>query len=347
MLLRNGHGVVWLGFLVVLFAENGICRAVVESLSGAEAAALAPEGGVGAALGAFDSGSRSASCSWPWRELDVGAVRRRRDPAAAGGRAGAGRRRCAPDPRDGWAKQGGRRRTREDEDAMMSPNSDGQTSRMVSSDSGSGPSSWRWSCTTRRTRPGASTSGSSSKRDLHAPERMLAYAFAVSIVAWLLVVRPAGWLADRWGRQPLLVAGGPSWRCGWRSWRWCESPWLAVANQALDGLGNGLFAVVAAAWVSRSAGRPEASGEAQVIVGSSLVFGSAMAAGSRRLSGRSARLPRAVCGPGGPRRESRRDRVALVPETLARDANPATAWPANPWPRRRTSRRPRDGGGSA
>jgi len=53
VLLRNAHGVVWLGFLVVLFAENGICRAVVESLSGAEAAALAPKGGVGAALGAL------------------------------------------------------------------------------------------------------------------------------------------------------------------------------------------------------------------------------------------------------------------------------------------------------
>ena len=44
VLLRGAHGVVWLGFLVVLFAENGICRAVVESLSGAEAAALAPQG---------------------------------------------------------------------------------------------------------------------------------------------------------------------------------------------------------------------------------------------------------------------------------------------------------------
>src|SRR5438270_805954 len=52
-LLRRAQGVVWLGLLVVLFAENGISRAVVESLSGAEAAALAPNGGVGAALGAL------------------------------------------------------------------------------------------------------------------------------------------------------------------------------------------------------------------------------------------------------------------------------------------------------
>ena len=53
LLLREAHGVIWLGFLVILFAENGISRAVVESLSGAEAAALAPPGGVGAALGAL------------------------------------------------------------------------------------------------------------------------------------------------------------------------------------------------------------------------------------------------------------------------------------------------------
>ena len=53
VLLRGAHGVIWLGFLVILFAENGISRAVVESLSGAEAAALAPPGGVGAASGAL------------------------------------------------------------------------------------------------------------------------------------------------------------------------------------------------------------------------------------------------------------------------------------------------------
>ena len=52
LILRGAHGVVWLGSLVVLFAENGVCSAVVESLSGAEAAALAC-GVDGAALGAL------------------------------------------------------------------------------------------------------------------------------------------------------------------------------------------------------------------------------------------------------------------------------------------------------
>ena len=49
-----------------------------------------------------------------------------------------------------------------------------------------------------------------------------------------------------------------------------------MANQALDGLGNGLFAVLAAAWVTDRLADPRRSGEAQVIVGSCLVLGSAI-----------------------------------------------------------------------
>src|SRR3954466_10156171 len=52
-LLRGSHGLIWIGFLVVLFAESGIGRAVVESLAGAEAAAMAPRGQVGSSLGAL------------------------------------------------------------------------------------------------------------------------------------------------------------------------------------------------------------------------------------------------------------------------------------------------------
>src|SRR5215469_2756314 len=40
-LLHGAHGTVWLGVLVALFAENGLGRSVIESLSGAEAAMLA------------------------------------------------------------------------------------------------------------------------------------------------------------------------------------------------------------------------------------------------------------------------------------------------------------------
>ncbi|HWB13129.1 MAG TPA: MFS transporter [Pirellulales bacterium] len=52
-LLPAAHNVVWLGVLAVLFAENGVCRAVVDSLAGAEAASLAAPREVGSALGAL------------------------------------------------------------------------------------------------------------------------------------------------------------------------------------------------------------------------------------------------------------------------------------------------------
>jgi MFS family permease len=44
---------LWLAVVVVLFAENGVCRAVVESQAGAEAVALAGPGQVASALGAL------------------------------------------------------------------------------------------------------------------------------------------------------------------------------------------------------------------------------------------------------------------------------------------------------
>jgi MFS family permease len=124
--------------------------------------------------------------------------------------------------------------------------------------------------------PGGVYLGLFLKRDLHAPERMLAYAFIVSMVAWMLVVWPAGWLADRFGRKPLLIAGWAIMSVRLGLVALLHDPWLIVANQALDGLGNGLFAVIAAAWVTDRLADPRRSGEAQVIVGSCLVLGSAL-----------------------------------------------------------------------
>ena len=113
-------------------------------------------------------------------------------------------------------------------------------------------------------------------RDLHAPDRMLAYAFVVSMVAWTFVVWPGGRLSDRVGRKPVLVAGWTIMSVRLALVAVASSPELVVANQALDGLGNGLFAVVAGAWVTDRLADPRRSGEAQVIVGSCLVFGSAI-----------------------------------------------------------------------
>ncbi len=124
--------------------------------------------------------------------------------------------------------------------------------------------------------PGGVYLGLFLERDLHASGRVLAYAFAVSMIAWMLVVRPAGRLADRYGRKPLLVAGWVIMALRLGLVAVVRSPWQAVGNQALDGLGNGLFAVLAAAWVTDRLGDTRRAGEAQVIVGSCLVFGSAL-----------------------------------------------------------------------
>ncbi len=264
-LLPQAHGVVWLAFLVILFAENGISRAVVESLSGAEAAALAAPGGVGAALGALRFWKPIGIIivallgSWMSEQFGVGAIllplavvqglavvaalliheTNERKPEQHHDRG---------EPGIGWLPK----------DAGL----------------------WAFVAAMvlfhAANAPGGVYLGLFLRRDLQAPDRMLAYAFVVSMVAWMLVVWPAGWLADRWGRKPLLIAGWTIMAVRLGLVSVVQSPMMAVANQALDGLGNGLFAVLAAAWVTDRLADPRRAGEAQVIVGSCLVFGSAI-----------------------------------------------------------------------
>jgi MFS family permease len=266
--LQGAHEVVWIAILVVLFAENGIGRAVMESLSGAEAAALAEPGKVGSALGALrfwkPIGIVLMTLFGSWMAENRGGVDSILLPlfliqclavAAAllihetnhGDGANVEPREASP-PREGWFPR----------DAGL----------------------WAFVAAMvlyhAANAPGGIYLGLYLNRDLHAPDRMLAYAFTVSMVAWMLVVRPAGWLADRWGRKPLLVIGWTIMAVRLALVAVIQSPVWIVANQALDGLGNGLFAVLAAAWVTDRLADPRRSGEAQVIVGSCLVLGSAI-----------------------------------------------------------------------
>ena len=205
VLLRGADG-VWLGLLVILFAENGIARAVVESLSGAEAAARLPRAvscsrslrfwkPIGiilvALLGSWMSERYGVGAIlWPMaivQGLAVAAAllihepavpRRPRHDAIASGHGHANSRTGYGRPGNGWL-----------------PNDAGLwvfVAAMILFHVANAP--------------GGVYLGLFLKRDLHAPERMLAYAFVVSMVAWMLVVWPAGWLADRCGRKPLLIA---------------------------------------------------------------------------------------------------------------------------------------------
>jgi len=92
----------------------------------------------------------------------------------------------------------------------------------------------------------------------------------------MLAVRLVGRVADRFGRKPLLILG---WALiSLRLWliALATSPEQIIAIQVLDGLAQSLFAVAGAAWVTDRLADPRRVGQAQVLVGSSLVFGSAV-----------------------------------------------------------------------
>ena len=279
VLLREAHGVIWLGFIVILFAENGISRAVVESLSGAEAAALAPPGGVGAALGALRFWKPIGIVlvallgSWMSERYGVGAIL---VPLVVAQFLAVGAALLIHEP------HGQRDNSKESphQNTSVRPKARLLESRPTGGWFPKDAGLWTFVVAMilyhAANAPGGVYLGLFLKRDLHAPDRMLAYAFVVSMAAWMLVVWPGGRLADRWGRKPLLIAGWTIMALRLALVALVRSPELAVANQALDGLGNGLFAVVAAAWVTDRLADPRRSGEAQVIVGSCLVFGSAI-----------------------------------------------------------------------
>jgi MFS family permease len=266
VLIRGAHGAIWLGALVVLFAENGICRSVAESLTGAEAATLAPPERVGEALGALrfwkPVGIIAVALAGSWiaerggvgsilgllivtQTLAAAAVLLIRDPRTAEGSSPAlGNRR----PAGGWIPR---------DRALWT-----FIAAMVLFHAANAP--------------GGVYLGLFLRRSLHAPERLLAYAFIVSMFAWMCVVWPAGRLADRYGRRPLLIACWTIMAARLAVVSIARSPEVVLVNQALDGAANGLFAVLAAAWVTDRLADPARAGEAQVIVGTSLVLGSAI-----------------------------------------------------------------------
>lgn len=262
----GGFGWLLVGLLVVLFAENGACRATVESLAGAEATRLASPDRVGAALGALRF----------WRPVSIVLT------ALLGGL-------LAEEFGVGWLlgplavvqglavaaalliREDGR--VQKDESA---PGEASQSKGLHLRD----PVLWAFIGAmilfhTSNAPPGAYL-GLYLKQDLGAPPRYLSYAFVVSMIIWMAVVRPAGWLSDRLGRKPLLIVGWAVMTTRLVLLAVAQEGWQVLLIQVLDGLAQGLFAVTAAAWVTDRFADPRRAGEAQVLVGCSLVFGSAI-----------------------------------------------------------------------
>jgi MFS family permease len=124
--------------------------------------------------------------------------------------------------------------------------------------------------------PGGVYLGLLLKRDLGAADNLLPAVFVVSMVVWMSAVRPVGKLADRIGRRPLLIAAWAVMTARLGLLAAAQATWQVLLIQVLDGLGQAMFAVLAASWVTDRLADPGKAGEAQVLVGSSLVFGSAI-----------------------------------------------------------------------
>lgn len=271
--LHGAGGALGLGALAVLFAENGPCRATVESLAGAEAVHLASPSEVGAALGALRF----------WRPIGIMAV------ALAGGvlidhnynldtillmlvgvqglafvaallihdngRAG---RVNVPVDFTGALTRPARQ--------CSHPWRDGSLGAFVVA----------MVLFHAAAAPGGAYLGLFVKHDLGASDGFLPYLFIVMMLAWMVLVRPAGRWADRVGRKPLLVLGWSAMTVRLGLLAAAQSPGQILFIQLLDGLAQGLFGVLAAAWVTDRFADPRRAGEAQVLVGSCLVLGSAL-----------------------------------------------------------------------
>ncbi len=279
------HNIIILSLLVLLFHENGIGRALVETLSGAEAIHLARRDEIAAALGRLRI----------WKPIGVllvlglgNVLTRYYDlrfvfiPIAILQIAGAALAFLIREP----AAEQSKTIYNINNNKFIENVSGRSASDEAGSEGARFASIWRDKTLLVfvaamilfhfANAPGGVYLGLYLKNDLGAQEHILSTAFVISMIAWMLVVRPAGRLADRWGRKPLLIVAWTAMALRLLIVAIARTPEQIVVNQALDGFSNGLFAIVAAAWVTDRLADPRRIGEAQVIVGSSLVLGSAL-----------------------------------------------------------------------
>ncbi len=281
-LLPGTQNLLMVGLLAVFFAENGPCRSLVESLAGAEATQLAPPDKVGTALGALRL----------WRPVGVVAVLLAGTalvgelgikglllPVAVlqtlavgfalllheNGRSGA-----TPEPSSNGQAPGGMW------GGVLTPPQSTQPGGKGLRDGGLWVFVAAMVLFHLSAAPGGAYLGIFLKEDLKAADSLLPVAFLVMIGTWMLITLPAGRLADRIGRRPLLIVGWSAMTVRLLVIALSTNAWQVVVIQTLDGLSQGLFAVMAAAWVTDRLGESRRAGEAQVLVGSALVFGSAL-----------------------------------------------------------------------
>jgi MFS family permease len=274
VLLPITHGMLLVGVLVLLFAENGVCRATVESLAGAEATHLARPDEVGTALGALRVWRPAAIVMVALASIGLSGVlgvpRLLWPLAVVQGLAVVF---ALLIREDGRRHDATRKPPEEDEHATKDgPRSESKGLRDAT----------LWVFVAAMVlfhfcnAPAGVYLGLFMKQDLGTAASVLPVAFVISMITWGLAVRRAGKLSDQIGRRPLLIAAWGIMTARLALLAVAQATWQALAIQVLDGLGQALFAVLAAAWVTDRLVDPARAGEAQGLVGSALVFGSAV-----------------------------------------------------------------------
>lgn len=256
-------------FLIILFSENGLVRGLVESLSGAEATALAPEGNEARALSALrfwrPAGILVVTviCGWWLAKLGLETAfllvvgLQFLSFITAISMMGAKVEKVAPIK--GAINE---KITPTLSNLIKDPILCTFITAMILFHFAGAPAGVYF--------------GLFVSRELMLPESFIAFAFVVDMAAWLIVVLPTGWLADRYGWKPLLIM---AWlllavRNGMLSV--ATEHWQLIVLKIFDGIANGMFAVLAASWVVKWLGDHNRSAEAHAIVGVSLVLGSAL-----------------------------------------------------------------------
>ena len=262
---------LWVSFLVLLFAENGACRATVESLAGAEATHLAAPGRLGWALGMLriwrPAGivlmALAGSVLADWYGVDAILLPLTVVQTLAVGCALLLHEGAAP------AKEGAAKQVVDPEAIAGAPAARGLRDSVL----------WTFVAAMVLFHVSNAPGGvylSPFLLELKAPKGLLPLAFVIDMVTWTVAVWPAGWLADRIGRRPVIIAAWAAMTLRMVLVSLAQAPWQVLAIEVLDGLAQSLFAVVAASWMTDRLADPRRAGQAQALVGSALVFGSAI-----------------------------------------------------------------------
>ena len=263
LVIPHVSSVLLLGFLAIVFAENGIARSLVENMSGAEASALAKEGQEGRALSALrlyrPAGIVLVALGGGWLAEQTSLIAVFDYVIAIQAIAIFGilimrrRQKVAPE---------------EESQALPAVNIDGDKAiwifigAMVLFHAANAPQ--------------GIYVGLYMLRDLQLPESFVAFTFVLDMAAWMLVVMPVGWLADRFGQRPMLFLCWILMVVKTVMLAKVTSMELLAVAKIIDGVANGMFAVLAALWMVERLGGRLRAGEAHAIVGTSLVFGSAL-----------------------------------------------------------------------